>query len=173
MSKPFKTAELMRLLTSCHTYVSSRPYTTASPAEAANRGTQGLDTELGQRHYSDDAVTIDMLVKRAQNWDESEMMWRGKHAANDDDDDEEDPRSDSELYDHLLASLAAQPTSPGSRTDPCDWTGIASREELPDPRPDEDVVLSADYDAKKAEEEERKNQFEVAKFSGGGMVSFS
>lgn len=109
-----------------------------------------------------------MLVKRAQDLDESEMIWRGKHATGEaDDQDLDDPRTDNEMLDKLkgvpIALLAAT-------SDLDKWTSIAASEDLPDPRPDEDTVLAPGYDAKKAEEEEKKNQAEAARFSGGGEL---
>lgn len=109
-----------------------------------------------------------MLVKRAQDWDESEMRWNNKLATGDEENDEEtDPRTDSETLDKLL-----ELSLPLSAPDDCGaldkWTRLAVREELPEPRVDEDIVLAPEYDAKKAEEEEKKNQVDSANFSGGG-----
>lgn len=112
-----------------------------------------------------------MLVKRAMNWDESEMRWKGKREAVDEDEDEgDDPRTDSDTLDRLLeVSLSLRAVCADQAPDTDKWTRLAMREELPDPRPDEEMVLSPGYDPKKAEEEEKKNQADTANFSGGGQ----
>lgn len=113
-----------------------------------------------------------MLVKRAQQEDESEMRWRGKDMAELEEagEGEEDPRSDSELLDILLqASSKCDLPIAGLDT----WGKLAQREELPEPREDEDIVLADDYDAKKADEEEKKNQADTANFSGGEWAKWA
>lgn len=130
---------------------------------------QGLDTELSRRHYYDNAVTIEMLVMKAQDYDESEMRWRGKSLPGelDDEDEDEDPRTDADLLDTLM-NVDTPVLSIGDIVNLSKWTALAAKEELPDPPEDEDVVLTEGYDAKKAEEEEKKNQADTANFSGGG-----
>lgn len=110
-----------------------------------------------------------MLVKRAQQWDESEMYWRGKSTVADTEegDGDDDPRTDEELLDKLNG-VSLNPLTAEEVADLAKWTVAGSKEELPDPQEDEDMVVTEDYDAKKAEEEEKKNQADTATFSGGG-----
>ena len=111
---------------------------------------------------------------RAQHYDENDVKWRNQSAPGklEDDDGEEDPRTDAELLDTLFKTATSDPTVEDidglSR-----WTLLGAREELPDPLEDEDVVLEEGYDAKKAEEEEKKNQVDTANFSGGGKYYFN
>lgn len=130
---------------------------------------QGIDTELEDRHYSDNAVTVDMLVKRAQQWDEGEMYKRGQARLGDgsEDDDDDDPRTDIDTL-YNLDSVRSASLSDEDIIGLNKWTAVGAKEELPDAHEDEDVVLAEGYDAKKAEEEEKKNQADTANFSGGG-----
>lgn len=108
-----------------------------------------------------------MLVKRAQQSDEHELNWRGKSGGDEDDleDETEDPRTDEELRQSLEAGLALLGGTPPAEAN---WTKLATKEALPAPSEKEEQVLAEGYDYKSVEEEEKKNQHDSAKFSGGG-----
>jgi hypothetical protein len=110
-----------------------------------------------------------MLVKRAQQSDEQVLAWRGRIVLDDQEDQSgTDNTTDEELRLFLDRAIANLDHLPQAELDMC--TQRAARCKFPAAPVNEEAILSEDYDAKKAEEEEKKNQTDSAEFSGGGEL---